>query len=123
MVVENNRECHSTEIFEIQTEPTYIKFALVFIYDEEGPYFSQRINPLKIMYLLYQAPGGKVEQGEIARQAAVWELYEETGLVAKSRKLKFIAYDRKFNCNIYAYHLPAHTYPEWLEPSEMTEWM
>ena len=67
MVVEDNRECYSTEVFEIQTEPTYTKFTLVFIYDEEGPYFSQRINPLKIMYLLYQAPEGKAKQGETAR--------------------------------------------------------
>ena len=73
------------------------------------------------MYLLYQAPGGKAEQGETARQAAVRELYEETGLVAKPRKLKFIAYDGKFDCNIYAYHLPKHIFLKCLEPSEMTE--
>ena len=75
------------------------------------------------MYLLYQVPGGKAEQGETARQAVVWELYKETDLVTKPRKLKFIAYDEKFDCNIYGYHLPAHTFLERLEPSEMTEWM
>ena len=75
------------------------------------------------MYFFYQAPEGKAEQGETAWQAAVWELYEETGLVAKPHKLKFIAYDGKFDCNIYAYHLLAHTFPEQLEPFEMTEWM
>ena len=53
MVVEDNRECHSNTIFEIYTEPTYTKFALVFIYDDEGSYFSQRINSFKTMYLLY----------------------------------------------------------------------
>src|ERR1044072_8999002 len=123
MVVEDNRECHSAEVFEIHTKPTFTKFALTFIYDDEGPYFSQRINSLKTMYLLYQAPGGKAEQEETARQAAVRKLYEETSLVAKPRKLKFIAYDGQFDCNIYAYHLPPHTFPERLESSEMTEWM
>ena len=61
MVVKDNWECHSTEDFEIHTEPTYTKFALVFIYNDEGSYFSQRINPFKTMYPLYQALGGKAE--------------------------------------------------------------
>ena len=75
------------------------------------------------MYLLYQAPGGKAEKEETVRQAAVWELYEETGLVAKPRHLKFIAYDGEFDCNLYAYKLPAHEYPERTEPDEMSAWL
>ena|ERR1044071_4444072 len=75
------------------------------------------------MYFLYQALGGKAEKGETARQAAVQKLYEETGLVAKPRHLKFIAYDGKFDCNLYAYKLPAHEYPEHTESDEILVWL
>ena len=123
MVVEDNRECHSIEVFSIQTEPTYTKFALTFIYDKEDPYFSQWINLTKTMYLLYQASEEKAEVGETMRQATVQELYEETGLIAKPHKFKFIAYNRQFDYNIYTYHLLVQEYPERLELFEMIKWM
>ena len=123
MVMEENKELHSSIAYNVTTEPTYTTFALVFIHSDEGPVLSQRLNPRKTMYLLYQAPEGKAEKGETARQAAVRELYEETGLVAKPRRLKFIAYDGEFDCNLYAYKLPAHEYPEHTEPDKMSAWL
>jgi 8-oxo-dGTP diphosphatase len=41
----------------------------------------------------YNAPGGKLEQGETPKQAMAREVLEETGLrVVKSRKLGFLAF-------------------------------
>ena len=57
------------------------------------------------MYLLYQVSGGKVEPGETARQGAVRETFEETGIDLKPRRLKFVAYDPKFDCNVYAHKI------------------
>ena len=123
MVMKENKELHSSIAYNITTEPTYTIFTLVFIYSDEGPVLSQRLNPQKTMYLLYQASGGKAEKGETAWQAAIWELYEETGLVIKLRHLKFVAYDGEFDCNLYAYKLLAHEYPECTEPDEMSAWL
>ena len=123
MVMEENKELYSSIAYNVTTESTFTTFALVFIYSDEGPILSQRLNPQKTMYLLYQAPGGKAEKGETVRQAAVRELYEETGLVAKPRRLKFVAYDGEFDCNLYVYKLPAHEYPERTEPDEMSAWL
>ena len=121
--MEENKELHSSIAYNVTTEPTYTTFVLTFIYFDEGPILSQRLNPRKTIYLLYQVPGGKAEKGETARQAAVRELYEETGLVAKPRCLKFVAYDGEFDCNLYAYKLPAHEYPERTEADEMSAWL
>ena len=48
------------------TTSPFTTFALVFIYSDEGPILSQRLNPRKTMYLLYQALGGKAEKGKTA---------------------------------------------------------
>jgi len=57
------------------------------------------------MYLLYQVSSGKCEDSEMIRQRAVKETFEKTGIDLKSRRLKFIAYNPKFDCNIYAHKI------------------
>ena len=57
------------------------------------------------MFLLYQIPGEKCEERESARQGAVREIFKETGIDLKPRRLKFITYDSKFDCNIYTYKI------------------
>ena len=52
------------EVLTITTEPTYTKFSIVYIFNNEGIYLLQRSNPEKVMYLLYQVPGGKNEAGK-----------------------------------------------------------
>src|ERR1044072_8749310 len=73
------------------------------------------------MYLLYQIPRGKNEEEETTRQGAVRETFEETGINLKSRRLKFVVYDPKFDCNIYAYKILNVT-PEQKEPDKMSAW-
>jgi ADP-ribose pyrophosphatase YjhB (NUDIX family) len=109
------------EVLNITTEPTKTKFSITCLYNEEGIFLSQRKNPEKVMYLLYQVPGGKCEPNETARQGAVRETFEETGIDLKPRRLKFIAYDPKFDCNIYA-HKIINQMPEQREPEEMSPW-
>ena len=79
------------EVLNITTEPTRTKFSITCLYNEDGIFLSQRKNPEKTMYLLYQVPGGKCESGETARQGAVRETFEETGIDLKPRRLKFVA--------------------------------
>src|SRR5688572_17016577 len=74
------------------------------------------------MYLMYQAFGRKVEKMEIARQAAIREVYEETGIALKPRRLKFVANDSEFDCNVYV-HKISNIIPERREPAKMTEWL
>jgi hypothetical protein len=92
IVQEDDRHYHSLQIVDEPTPNSLAatfsvghisKYMIVFIYTEEGPYFSQRIHPDKPMYLKYQTPCGKVDQGENSRQAANRELYEETNLSIK----------------------------------------
>ena len=62
-----NEEDSYGEILAITTEPTFTKFSIVCLFNDEGIYLSQRSNLKKTMYLLYQVPGGKCEKGETAR--------------------------------------------------------
>ena len=73
------------------------------------------------MYLLYQVPGGKCKPNETSRQGAVRETFEEMGIDLKPRRLKFIAHDPKFDCNIYA-HKIINVIPEQRELEEMSPW-
>src|ERR1044071_7300035 len=116
-----NTEDMYGEVLNITTEPTKTKFSITCLYNEDGIFLSQRKNPEKTMYLLYQVPGGKCEVGETARQGAVRETFEETGIDLKPRRLKFVAHDAKFDCNVYAHRIENVT-PEQKEPEEMSPW-
>ena len=55
------------EILNITTKPTKTKFSIICLYNDDGIYLSQRKNPEKSIYLLYQVLGGKNKDGETAR--------------------------------------------------------
>ena len=90
---------------------------------DEGPYFSQRNNPDKPMYLKYQSPCEKVDQRENSRQAANRELYEETGLSVKQKRFKYLAHNDEWDCDLYTLKLQTHEIPDHTEPNNMTVWM
>ena len=62
-----NSEDTYGEILNITTEPIRTKFSITCLYNDDGIYLSQRKNPEKIIYLLYQVLGGKCEPNETAR--------------------------------------------------------
>src|ERR1044072_2125359 len=93
------------EILNITTELIKTKFAIICLYNDDGIYLSQRKNPEKLMYLLYQVPGGKIEKGETLRQGVVRETFEKTEIDLKPKRLKFVAYNPKFDCNIYTHKI------------------
>src|ERR1044072_1576980 len=92
-----NYEDSYGEVLNITTEPTRTRFSITCLYNDDEIYLSQRKNLEKTMYLLYQVPGRKNETGETARQGAMRETFEETGIDLKPRKLKFIAHDPKYD--------------------------
>ena len=103
----------------VKTGPTFV---LTILYDEYGMYLSQRINPNKPMYLNYQAPCGKVENGESSLQAAHRETYEETNLSLSQKRFKFLERDPEFNCDLYVCKLKYEEVLERTEPKNMTSW-
>ena len=120
MVVKEER---MNQAHQVEEQAKLPKFVLTVIYDEQGVYLSQRINSTKTMYLKYQFPGGKVDPGETGVQAAHKELYEETGLSIPQKRLKKIANDPTFDCDIYTCNLKTEELPQRTEPKEMSEWM
>ena len=55
--------------------------------------------------VLYQFPGGKIEEGESAEIAATRELAEEAGIAAKTLKLLgcLYVYNRRSDAKMYVY--------------------
>ncbi len=75
---------------------------------------------------LYQFPGGKIDEGETARKAALRELKEECGLVVDEDRLKFLFYstfgsDRR-TIYYFVLELTSGENPSNLEPDKQTEW-
>jgi 8-oxo-dGTP pyrophosphatase MutT (NUDIX family) len=100
--------------------PTYI---IAILYNEETVYMSKRIDPKKVMYNLYQVPGGKTKPMENGRQAACREIYEETGLTIVQKRFKFLTNDPEFNCDIYTVLLKLGETPIQTEPQNMGPWL
>ena len=67
VIEEDNYYSQQAVINPLDTAP---KFVLVILYNDEGIYMSQRINPTKPMYLKYQVVCGKTEPGENGIEAA-----------------------------------------------------
>ena len=67
---------------------------------------SVKTDRRKEMYSLHQSPGRAVETEDSNNfEAALRELREETGLRIHSSKSKWIGYDLKYDCDIYAIEL------------------
>ncbi len=75
------------------------------------------------MYDLYQLPEGEVEPTDTySLDATLKELKEETDLKIHSSKAKWISYDNKFNCDIYAIELDLDEKSEWTEQNKIGLW-
>jgi ADP-ribose pyrophosphatase YjhB (NUDIX family) len=75
------------------------------------------------MYNLWQVAGGKVEQGESSKQAAIRETKEETGLTISSKQCKFLINDSKFNCDIYVTRVDDQQDLQRTEPNKQGPWI
>ena len=75
------------------------------------------------MYLKYQVPCGKTEEGENGKQAAHRETYEETGLSIPHKRIKFLGNDEEFDCDIFICKLKEGEIPKRTEPENMTSWL
>ena len=70
---------------------------------------------------MWQSPGGKTD-GEPSIEAALWELKEETGLVAEPEDLKFLINDPNYNCDVYTLRVHPNTELDLIEPDKNEEW-
>src|SRR6266540_6488411 len=84
---------------------------------------SVRIDRRKEIYGLHQSPRGAVETKDSnSLEAALRELREETGLRIHQSRVKWIGYDLRFDCNIYAIELDIRENPQWTEQDKMRLW-
>jgi len=75
----------------------------------------------KVMKNMWQSPGGKTD-GEPSIEAALRELEEETGLVAKSEDLKFLINDLNYNCDVYTLKVHPNTELDLMKSDKNGEW-
>src|SRR5215208_2409587 len=95
---------------------------MIVLYDHKGLKMSQRIDWDKPMYNMWQTPGGKVEEGETSKQAALRELKEETGIQATEWNLKFILNDPKYDTDVYICRMMDYWVLKNPEPHKQTMW-
>ncbi len=96
------------------------KYVMVFIYNAYGSWMSVRTDWKKEMYGLHQSPGGAVETKDSnSLEAALRELREETGLRILQLRPKWIGYDPKYDCDVYAIELDIGENPQWTEQDKM----
>src|SRR6266540_5348080 len=82
-----------------------------------------RTDRRKEMYGLHQLPGGAVEtEDSNSLEAALRELRKETGLRIHKSRSKWIGYDPKYDCDIYAIELDLGENPRWTEQDKMGPW-
>jgi len=75
------------------------------------------------MYSLHQSSGGAVEiKDSNSLETVLKELREETGLRIHQSRAKWIGYNLKFDCDIYAIELDIGENPQWIEQNKMGSW-
>ena len=77
------------------------RYVINIMFNQEGIYLSQRTQPGKVMYGLWQVPGGKVEDRETSLEAILQETQEETGIKLNEDQTLLIFNDPKFDCDVY----------------------
>ena len=85
---------------------TQAKLVMIIIHDKDGVIMSLRYR--KVMNNLWQLPEEKTD-GELSVKAALRELEEETGLIAKLENFKFLLNDPNYNYNIYTLKVHLNT--------------
>src|SRR6266542_3359205 len=83
---------------EMKRRASQAKFIMVIVHDRDGVRISLQYG--EVMKNMWQSPGGKTD-GKPSMEAALWELEEETSLVAKLEDLKFLINDPNYNCDVY----------------------
>src|SRR6266540_5078226 len=100
-----------------------IKYVIAFIYNAYGPWMSVRTDRRKEIYNLHQSLEGAVEtEDSNSFEAALRKLREETGLRIHQSRSKWIGYDPKYDCDIYAIELDIGKNPRWTEQDKMGPW-
>src|SRR6266542_5197885 len=75
------------------------------------------------MYGLHQSPGGAVEtRNSNSLEAALRELREKTGLRIHQLRSKWIGYNPRYDCDVYAIELNIGENPQWTEQDKMGLW-
>src|SRR6266511_1104365 len=75
------------------------------------------------MYGLHQSSGGVVKTKDSnSLEAVLRELREETGLRIHQSRPKWIEYDPKYNCDVYAIELDIGENPQWTEQDKIGPW-
>ena len=92
------------------------------LYNDKRIYLSQRSDPNKEMYSMWQVPGGKIEEGESSVQAALRETAEETGISLSKKDLTFLFNDSTYNCDVYNTKLLSNQIPQHMEPNKQGPW-
>ena len=105
-------------------EPRYV---LNVIYDwkeinQGGIYLSQRMNPEKDMFGMWQTPGGKVEENESPIDAVIRETKEETGIQFEKEQAEFMFNDPEFDCDVYFTYCNKQSLL-WTEKHNMGPWI
>ena len=97
----------------IKAKITQIEYADVIVTDKEGNIlFLHRKKESSFEPQKWGTPGGHVDVGETALEAAQRELEEETGITAKPKDLKFLGEHTGKDCFITYYTLTVDVQPE-----------
>lgn len=97
----------------IKAKITQIEYADVIVTDKEGNIlFLHRKKESSFEPQKWETPGGHVDVGETALEAAQRELEEETGITAKPKDLKFLGEHTGKDCFITYYTLTVDVQPE-----------
>ena len=90
-----------------------IKYVMTFIYNAYRSWMLIKTDWNKEMYSLHQLSGKGIESKDSnSLEAALRELRKETGLRIYHLRVKWIGYDEKYDCNIYAIELDIGKNPQ-----------
>lgn len=77
---------------EIQQFSATTNVSVLFLYHQNKVLFLQTAKPKEVIGGTWGVPGGKHEQMETPTDAAIRELYEETGIHIKHEAIKFLGF-------------------------------
>ena len=98
------------------------RYVINIMFNQEGIYLSQRTQPGKVMYGLWQVPGGKVEDKETSLEAVLRETQEETGIKLNENQTLLIFNDPEFDCDVYfTYYCGIPL--QWTEQNKQGPWI
>lgn len=88
-------------------DETRLKEAVIFLLYKEGKFLlEERVNPEKTYFGYTKVPGGKIEEGEVRKDALAREIKEELGIKAQD----IVLLDSFENVTTFATHYLVHAY-------------